>query len=114
MRRLLLTLLAVVVLLTQYGLNEHIYSEHLHGHAHHHEYLSQQEPLHDHDDGGEQDSDEVCFLYLASHQYQHALIPSLSLSFNAGHYELQAIPLQAAIAQTVIPSYSARAPPRFL
>jgi len=114
MRRLLLTLLAVVVLLTQYGLNEHIYSEHLHGHAHHHEYLSQQEPLHDHDDGGEQDSDEVCFLYLASHQYQHALIPSLSTLFVAGTFDLQTAPLQSAFAQAVVHHYTARAPPRFL
>ena len=109
MRRLLHTLLALAILLTQYGLTEHIYDEHFDTHAHYtHDFK------HHHDHGDEQDSDEICFLCLASHQYKHAIIPSLSLSFVATDFELQSTSLQTAISQAVIPSYAARAPPRFL
>lgn len=85
MRNYLLTLLAVITLLSQWGVVEHAY--------------------HDHDSG------EVCVVCLTASNHDHAITPSLPAlptmaSFTIG----EQLPQQVAARRTVR-HYASRAPP---
>ena len=88
MRQLLLTLLAVITLLSQWGWVEHAY--------------------HNHDPG------KICEVCLSANAHGHALTPSLPQLPTVSGFIISQQPLQQALVQRSVRYYPTRAPPRFL
>lgn len=88
MRRLLPTLLAVVILLIQAGLAAHDYTDH--------------------------DSSEICSLCLAASQHDHALVSSQPDLAVAGSFAQQEIATQQTSTQQAVHYNAVRAPPCYL
>jgi hypothetical protein len=88
MRQLLLTLLAVITLLSQWGWVEHAYHEH--------------------------DPGEICAVCLTGNAHDHALTPSLPQLPVVSGYIISAQTSHQMLVQRAARYYPTRAPPRFL
>ena len=88
MHRYLITILAVVTLLSQWGWVEHAYYDHEH--------------------------DESCVVYLTANANGHAITPSLPVLPIAATFDIDEQLPQQLQSRQIVRYYASRAPPHFL